>query len=95
MSAKTTTKPETTKKTTNKKVAPVVAPVKREPKPDRATIIGQLLMKGGSPEEIATSAQKIAKGKVRTDKRDVIYLGNILVKCGILKRDNKGIYKKV
>lgn len=64
-------------------------------KPDRVTIIGQLLMKGGSPQEIAVSAQKIAKGQVRTDKKDVIYLGNILVKCGILTRDKKCIYKKV
>jgi len=64
-------------------------------KPDRATIIAPILMKGGSPEEIAVSAQKIAKGQVRTDKKDVIYLGNILVKCGVLSRDAKGIYKRV
>ena len=64
-------------------------------KSDRATIIAPLLMKGVSPEEISKEATKKANGKVRTEARDVVYLGNILVKCGVLSRDKKGIYKRV
>ena len=63
-------------------------------KPDRAEIIGKLLQEGGTEEEITKAATKIANGKVRTEKKDVIYLANILIKVGVLTRDNKGVYKR-
>lgn len=66
-----------------------------KPKTDRASIIAPLLMRGGTPEEISKIATVKAKGQVRTDAKDVVFLGNILVKCGVLSRDKKGIYKRV
>jgi hypothetical protein len=64
------------------------------PKPDRATIIGKHLFLGGTVDDVTKASTAEAKGKVRTEKKDVIYLANILIKVGVLTKNDKGVYKR-